>query len=305
MERFEDFDGLALFVAIADAGGLAAAERATGVPKATLSRRLAALEDRLGTRLVRRTRKGIVLTEPGEALVIQARTGLGIAVEGLRVAQGEAMALSGTCRLSLPPDLATTVLAGPLVRFQADNPGVRLDITLSDRRVSLVEEGFDLVVRAGALEDSTLRFQRLGSLPRALVVGPAFLSTHAAPLEPGDLDGLPGMGIRRDLLQWTLDGPDGRSTRVGPRPAFAANRQSILLEAARAGLGIANLPVFLIKDDLDAGRLVRVLPDWEPTPVQISALWAKDRLTERLVGAVRAEIKNALLVLAGRETGST
>ncbi|MGB1027377.1 MAG: LysR substrate-binding domain-containing protein, partial [Rhodospirillaceae bacterium] len=73
----------------------------------------------------------------------------------------------------------------------------------------------------------------------------------------------------------------------------------------RAGLGIANLPVFLIKDDLDAGRLVRVLPDWEPTPVQISALWAKDRLTERLVGAVRAEIKNALLVLAGRETGST
>ncbi|MGB1028097.1 MAG: LysR family transcriptional regulator, partial [Rhodospirillaceae bacterium] len=93
MERFEDFDGLALFVAIADAGGLAAAERATGVPKATLSRRLAALEDRLGTRLVRRTRKGIVLTEPGEALVIQARTGLGIAVEGLRVAQGEAMAL--------------------------------------------------------------------------------------------------------------------------------------------------------------------------------------------------------------------
>ena len=290
MRQFHDFDGLALFVQIAQAGGLAAAERATQVPKATLSRRLNALEEGLGVRLARRTRQGIILTEAGEDLFERAQRGLGIALDGVGAAQGEIETLSGLCRLSLPPDLASTVLSQPLIDFQAAHPEVRLDISLSDRRVSLIEEGFDLVVRTGGLEDSDLRFRHLGSLPRVLVASPQFMARLGDVTEPADLEQLPGLGIRRDLLRWSLVASDGTQVEVEPRVAFAANRQEILVKAARRGLGVANLPRFLVDEDLATGRLVPVLPGWEPTPVSMSALWARDRLTERLVKKVVSEI---------------
>ncbi len=266
MRQFQDFDGLALFVQIAQAGGLTAAEQATQVPKATLSRRLNALEESLGVRLARRSRKGIVLTEAGSALFEQAERGLEIALGGIGAAKGDVEALKGLCCLSLPPDLASSVLSEPLIASQVGNPGVRLDISLSDRRVSLVEEGFDLVVRAGELEDSDLPFRKLGELPRVLVASPDFLAAQGNIETPTDLEHLPGLGMRRDLLRWRLRDAYGSEESAAPKVAFAANRQAILADAAREGLGIANLPRFLIQEDLTNGSLVPVLPSWSPAP---------------------------------------
>lgn len=293
MKTFVDFDGLALFIRVAQAGGLAAAERATGISKATLSRRLSALEDTLNVRLVRRTKKGIVLTEHGQQLYDRSRDAFLLAEEAVAGVQDEKVALSGTIRLSLPPDMATLVLAPALIKFKANYPDVVIDMTLADRRVSLAEEGYDLVVRMGSLADSGLIAKKIASLPRTLVASPSFIEAHPEIKGPEDLRNVPALAIRRDLVEWDLRDCDGVVTNVTPKIGFAANRQTILIDAAVAGLGIANLPNFMIEQQLASGKLVRVLPEWVPSPVEMTALWQKDRITARLVKAIVATFVEA------------
>jgi len=292
---FTDYDGLALFVKVAEAGGFAAAERATGVPKATLSRRIGRLEGMLRQRLLRRSRKGVVLTEAGLRLLEEAQRGFAMAERAIGGLGGEAAALSGTCRMSLPPDLARLVLAPVLIAFRKENPGVTLDIHLADRRVSLVEEGIDLVVRAGPFEDSFLRFRRLAPIPRRLVASPAFLGAHPPIKAPADLAVLPGLGIRRDLVEWRLERAGTPTHPVRPEVAFVANSQSVLRDAAVAGIGIASLLDFLIEEDLAAGRLAAVLPQWSLAPITMTALWRRDRITEPLVKALVGKFQQALM----------
>lgn len=293
MKTFVDFDGLALFIRVAQAGGLAAAERATGISKATLSRRLTTLEDTLNVRLVRRTKKGIVLTEHGQQLYDRSRDAFLLAEEAVAGVQDEKVALSGTVRLSLPPDMATEVLAPALIKFKANYPDVVIDMTLADRRVSLVEEGYDLVVRMGSLADSGLISKKIASLPRTLVASPTFLEAHPEIKGPQDLRNVPALAIRRDLVEWDLRDRDGVVTNVTPKIGFAANRQTILIDAAVAGLGIANLPNFMIEQHLASGKLVQALPEWVPSPVEMTALWQKDRITARLVKAIVATFVEA------------
>jgi DNA-binding transcriptional LysR family regulator len=294
MKTFGDFDGLALFVRIVQAGGLAAAERATGIPKATLSRRLSALEETLGVRLARRTKKGVVLTEQGQQLFERGQTAFMLAEQAVAEVQDDRVALSGAVRLSLPPDMATAVLAPALIGFKTRYPDVAIEITLADRTVSLIEEGYDLVVRMGPIADSELMFRKFADLPRALVASPAFLSDHSDLRTPQDLEKLPALAINRDLTEWDLKDAHGTHAIVRPRIGFAANRQTILVEAVRAGLGIANLPVFLIEDAMATGELVSVLPDWAPSPVEMTALWQRDRITGRLIKAIVGAFEDAL-----------
>lgn len=294
MKTFVDFDGLGLFIRIAQAGGLAAAERATGIPKATLSRRLSALEDALNVRLVRRTKKGIVLTERGQQLYDRSRDAFLLAEDAIAGVRDEKVAFSGTVRLSLPPDMGTAVLGAALITFKTRYPDVVIDMTLADRRVSLIEEGYDLVVRMGSLADSGLISKKIASLPRTLVASPGFLAAHPELTRPQDLREIPALAIRRDLVEWDLRDRDGVAITVTPRVGFAANRQAILVEAALAGLGVANLPTFMVQSELTTGQLVRVLPDWQSSAVEMTALWQKDRITARLVKAIVATFEKSL-----------
>lgn len=289
MRAFNDYDGLALFIRIVEAGGLAAAERAIGIPKATLSRRLTTLETTLNVRLLRRTKRGVVLTPQGQELFDRSRDPLLRAEEAVADVQDLRKALSGIVRLSLPPDIAVAVLAPALIRFKTRYPDVMVEMTLADRNVSLIEEGFDLVVRMGRIADSGLMFKRITSIPRILVASPAFLRAHPELTTPEDLVHAPALAIRRDLIEWPLHHASGASVTVLPKIDFAANRQSILVEAAIAGLGVANLPTFLVDAACQSGSLVQLFPDWEPTPIEMTALWQRDRITERLVKAIVAE----------------
>jgi DNA-binding transcriptional LysR family regulator len=146
----------------------------------------------------------------------------------------------------------------------------------------------------GPVADSELMFRRIADLPRALVASPAFLSEHPGLSNPQDLEMLPALAIRRDLVEWDLKNAYGTRAIVRPRIGFAANRQTILVDAASTGLGIANLPKFLIDDAIATGALVPVLPDWEPSPVEMTALWQRDRITERLIKAIVKEFEAAL-----------
>jgi DNA-binding transcriptional LysR family regulator len=289
MTRFGDFDGLALFTRIVEAGGLAAAERATGIPKATLSRRLTALEQALSVRLVRRTKKGVVLTDDGQRLYDQGRAAIMLAEQAIAEVQDERVVLSGAVRISLPPDIGEAALAPALIRFKELHEKVVVELTLDDRRVSLIEEGYDLVVRMGSLADSGLISRKITTLQRTLVASPGFLSAHTPIRTVEDIESLPALAISRDTAAWELTRSGGEIAIVHPRIGFAANRQTILVGAAIAGVGIAVLPAFLVQDAVRSGELVRVLPDWEPRPVDMTALWQQDKITSRLVAAIVAE----------------
>jgi DNA-binding transcriptional LysR family regulator len=136
-------------------------------------------------------------------------------------------------------------------------------------------------------------FKKIANLPRTLVASPDYLAAHSDIKQPDHLKDVPALAIRRDLVEWNLRCSDGLTTTVTPRIGFAANRQTILIEAAIAGLGVANLPNFMIENALKSGALVRVLPDWEPSPVEMTALWQKDRITGRLIKAIVTEFAEA------------
>ena len=190
--------------------------------------------------------------------------------------------------LSTPtaPKAGSKRLAPALIGFKTRYPDVTIEMTLADRRVSLIEEGYDLVVRMGPVADSELMFRKIADLPRALVASPTFLAKHSDLSTPQDLERLPALAIRRDLVEWDLTDAHGTRAVIRPGIGFAANRQTILVDAARAGLGIANLPEFLIEDAMATGALVPVLPDWKPSPVEMTALWQRDRITGRLIKAI-------------------
>jgi len=143
MKTFGDFDGLALFVRIVQAGGLAAAERATGIPKATLSPRLSALEETLNVRLARRTKKGVVLTEQGQQLFDRGQAAFMLAEQAVAEVWDDRVALSGTVRLSLPPDIATAVLAPALIGFKTRYPDVTIAGSHLSKKDTISSFGWD------------------------------------------------------------------------------------------------------------------------------------------------------------------
>lgn len=159
------------------------------------------------------------------------------------------------------------------------------------------EEGYDLVARIGPLAHSGLMFRRIATLPRMLAARPRFLAVQPERRVPGDLHRVPALAIRRDQIQWDLSHGDGSKANIHLRIDFAANRQAILVDAAIAGLGVASLPTFMIEDALAAGLLARALPGWEPSPVEMNALWQKERITGR---AVKAIVDEFVLAFAAR-----
>jgi DNA-binding transcriptional LysR family regulator len=146
----------------------------------------------------------------------------------------------------------------------------------------------------GPIADSGLLFRSIATLPRTLVASPDFLAAQSDLKEPQDLKEIPALAIRRDQVVWDLRNHDGVTATVHPRIGFAANRQTILVDAAVAGLGVANLPLFMVEIALKSGTLIRVLTGWEPSSVEMTALWQKDRFSARLTKAIVTEFVEAL-----------
>jgi DNA-binding transcriptional LysR family regulator len=145
----------------------------------------------------------------------------------------------------------------------------------------------------GMIEDSGLISQKIATLPRMLVASPGFLAAHSDLKKPWDLMDIPALAIRRDLVEWDLRNSVGVTTTANPTIGFAASRQTILIDAVIAGFGVANLPTFVIEKELKCSALVRVLPDCEPSPVEMTALWQKGRITGCLIKTIVAEFAGA------------
>ncbi|MBY0423857.1 MAG: LysR family transcriptional regulator, partial [Parvularculaceae bacterium] len=271
---------LRLFAAIAETGGITAAAARLGLTKSMVSRELAAMEDRLGARLVQRTTRKVSLTETGELLAVYARR----VVEELDNAEAAIEATReaprGDLKISAPFSVLRFVIAPHLGAFRARYPEIRLNIDASMRLADLVEEDVDVALRIGALPPSSLVARLLATIPIILVAAPSYIARKGAPAEPRDLLTHDIVNLRKDLSSevWTLRGDGGETAPVGVKPVASVHDPGILLDLAEQGMGVAPMPLSYARASLGRGHLVRVLPDWRLRETPLHAVYPSRRI---------------------------
>ena len=271
MDRLDD---LALFLKVLDVGSITAAARALDLSPAVASQRLARLEKTLGVRLLHRTTRQLHPTPEGLALAEQGRglvEDLDALVGGLRQA---GTGVAGTLRVTTSAGFGRLHLSPLLPEFLARHPALRISMDLNDRVVDLVTAGFDLAIRIGALDDSSLVARRLAPNRRVLVASPDYLKRRGAPNVPADLadhDCLVLTGAQGRQDEWRMGDGQGGEIRVRVQGRMESNFGELLRDAAVAGMGIALHSTWHVAEDIRAGRLVEVLPDY---PLATTGVWA-------------------------------
>ncbi|WGS42267.1 LysR substrate-binding domain-containing protein [Burkholderia sp. JSH-S8] len=273
-----NLNDLYLFVQAVEAGSMSAAARLLDLPKSTVSKRVAALEHELGARLVHRTSRSFRLTPVGAEFFEHARAAVIEAESARDAVLRQAAEPRGIVRITSSVPIAQHVLAPCLPALALAHPRLQLQIHASDRRVNLVQEGFDIAVRShfAPLPDSELVQRPLMVSPIVLVASPAYLARAGEPASPADLARHDGLYPNLQAVPWRL-GRDADSVEVAPRERLYADEHTVLLHAAMAGLGIACLPDWIVRGALDAGTLVRVLPDWHAGRVTTTLLMTHRR----------------------------
>ncbi len=261
-----DLNDFYFFAAVVEHGGFSAASRALNVPKSRLSKRVSQLEQGLGVRLLQRTTRKFVVTEPGERFYEHCRAML----EEARAAQEAVDELRaeprGVVKVSCPVALSQTVLAFLLPEFMAEYPKVQVRLLSSDRRVDLINEGFDVAIRVrDNLDTDALMVARTFGQSTVLpVASPALLDAHGRPERPEDLAALPALSLREHegAQIWNLTGPADKRARIEIRPRLVCGDFAVMLEAARRGVGVALLPEFVCAPAVTRGELEVLLPEW-------------------------------------------
>lgn len=244
---------LPLFTAVAEAVSFSEAATQLGLRRSSVSRGVASLEKALDVQLFNRTTRQVSLTSAGKALYAKLAPRLGELKEVLGTLPEQEEEPAGTLRVSVPNDLGAMVLPELFAGFSLRYPAVRLDVRVSNRKVNLVSEGFDVALRiaVGRLTDSSLVARRLATLEVQVFAAPSYLARVGTPKSPEEAA----------LLDWVLSRTKLPAPLLSPRVARALGDDMLFIAgAARAGLGLAVLPVFLTRDDVAAGRLMRVLP---------------------------------------------
>jgi DNA-binding transcriptional LysR family regulator len=285
-------DELAVFVAIVEAGSLVNAARRLRRSPPAVTRALSALEDRIGLRLVERTTRRLAPTEAGSALADRARSLLANYDEAmLGVSRAP---VRGVLRITAPVQFGRRHVAPIVSAFLTEYPEVRVELSLNDRNVDLIEEGLDLAVRIGPLADSSLVARQVGSVRRVVVASPEYLARRGVPLTPPDLtthDTIFGMA-RSSAREWRF-GPSARGPIVRLSPRLLVDDVEAQLQAAQAGRGIARPLSYQVTEQLAAGSLIRLLQDFEPQPlpvqlVTLSRGYMAPKIRAFLDSAVRA-----------------
>ncbi|HET6613426.1 MAG TPA: LysR family transcriptional regulator [Kofleriaceae bacterium] len=280
-----DLNEILVFVHVVQEGSFSAAAGKLEMPKSTASRKVSALEDRLGARLLHRTTRKLSLTDAGKAYYQHAaRVVAEVNEAGLAVTRLQGTP-RGRLRVTAPLNFG---YLGPIVAsFLKRYPQVQLEVVCADRVVDLVDEGFDVAVRAGNLADSTLIARHLGVLRQIVVASPVFLRNQGEPETPADLSRFDcvAFGAGPDRTAWHLVATGGDTATIAIRARMVVNDFDFLHQAALGGLGLALLPISSCADDLRAHRLSRVLGDWRSRDVPIHAVYPSTRYLSPTVKA--------------------
>jgi len=287
------------FARVVEAGSLSAAARALNTSLASVSRQLAALEHALGARLMNRTTRRIALTEGGRTYYERCKRVLADIEEAESALSQHQATPSGRLVVSAPVLFGEIYLAPVVSGFLARNPKVGIDLSLTDRFVSVVEESVDVALRVGALADSSLVARRLGSFRRVVVASPAYLTSRAAPRRPEDVAGHDCLSFSMlvDPVRWHFMA-DGKEIAVPIAPRLRSDSQLVLRQAAIDGVGLLLAPSWFVREPVADGRLRVVLDAFETPAVPIHAVYPHARL---LSAKVRAFVDHLAAAWAGED----
>lgn len=284
----DNLTAMASFASVVDEGSFSRAAARLGLSKSAVSKQIARLEDRLGTRLLNRTTRRLALTEAGTRLYERSQR----IVAEAEAAAAEAGSLqtepSGLLRVSTGMSFGQDHLAPRLPALLERFPGLSIELMLNDRVVDMVEEGYDVALRIAHLPDSPLIARRLAPVRRVLAAAPSYLERRGVPTVPRDLQDHDCLGYTYSstATAWTLNGPDGVHHHRF-RPRVLINNGNALTALAASGMGVLQMPTFILERYLISGSLVMVLPDYELSPLGLYAVYPPGR---PLAAKVRAFI---------------
>ncbi|MEM6711391.1 MAG: LysR substrate-binding domain-containing protein [Pseudomonadota bacterium] len=272
------------FTDVVRAGGYSAASRTTGRSKAILSKDVRELEDMLGVRLLTRTTRSVALTEAGQVYFDEALALLnGVSDLQERIREHGDLP-RGPLRVSAPRTYSEGILSNTILQFAQTYPQVELDLVFEDRFVDIVTEGFDAAIRISELEDSSLIARKLAPFRIVVAAAPEVLERCGVPKVPEDLADMPAIvdSNHRVKRAYTFDTPEGRrAVRVNER--IAINAPNVIRQAALAGLGFCQAPYLTVMRDVQEGKLVTVLEDYELKGVGVYAVYPERRhMTQKL-----------------------
>jgi DNA-binding transcriptional LysR family regulator len=284
-----DLSDVTLFARLVEAGSFREAARALGLPVSTVSRRISALEDAIGARLVERTTRSVAITDLGQRYYVWCRRILASADEAMAALRESDGAPAGLVRLTAPIALGVSFVGDVVAEVMTRHPGLEMDVQLTDRLVNLEEEGFDVAVRIQWAERGIagLATSALGWTRTVLVASRAYLEKHGAPRSPADLIRHVGIAYGHPLFEggMSLQGPEGEVTNDMP-VRLTVNDMTLALRAAAAGAGVAPVSILIAAPEIAAGTVVRVLPEWSAPPAQVLAVYPERRGQRPAVRAV-------------------
>lgn len=284
-----DLNHVAAFVRVVQDGSFTAAAKALGLPKSSVSRSIAQLEQDLGVRLLHRTTRKLHLTDAGTAFHHRVSRALADIDEASNATADLQRELRGAVRVTAPLDLGVWAVASIVARFVRKNPEVEVEVKLTPRVVDLVGEGFDLAVRAGALRDQSLIARRVGGLVMGLYASSKYIARRGKPEVFAELPAHDCVVLRTEngTMPWTLTGPGGAEQSLVPQGRIYADDISFLKKAVLAGGGIAFLPDFVCAREEQSGKLVRLLPDWQLSGSELHIVYPSARYVPQRVVAFR------------------
>jgi DNA-binding transcriptional LysR family regulator len=265
MAKLPDFEGLAIFAKVVELRSFAAAADELSLSKATVSKAVTRLEERLGARLFNRTSRRLALTDAGQKLSARAARLLADGEAAENEALAQSVAPRGLVRLAVPMTFGVKMVAPILPQFLQAYPDVAIDLHLSDAMVDLIGDGFDAGLRIASLPDSSLIARRLCAMPRHTVASPAYLKRHGRPTHPMHLAQHKCLGYAYLTTPgiWHFINSRGEEASVRPAGPLRVNNGEALLPALLAGLGIADLPDFIVGDAIASGEVEVILKDWK------------------------------------------
>ncbi|EKE44219.1 LysR substrate binding domain protein [Oceaniovalibus guishaninsula JLT2003] len=284
MDRLTEMEA---FATVVDQGGFTDAARKMGLSKSAVSKHVSSLEARLGARLLNRTTRRVSPTEIGLAYYDRARRVLDNADEADSLVTAMQSAPSGLLRISVATDFGVNLLSPLLGDFLHRHPDVTVNMVLNNRFVELVSEGFDMAVRIGEVDDSSLRARRLADTARRMIAAPSYFERFGRPRKIDDLSDhkLLHYTSQSNGAVWHLTAPSGEKRQVRTAGWLSVNDGQSLLNAAISGLGIAYLPTFLYADALRAGKVIEALPDLPDDVKGIHAVYPPGRFVQPKVRA--------------------
>lgn len=262
----DHFSALPIFVSVVECGSFSAAGQKLGLSKSAISKRITQLEQHLGIQLLQRTTRSLSLTDAGARYFEYIRPAVLLTQEGLDAISELQQTPKGNLRISVPMVFGRLYIAPLIAEFLKRYPDIQLQMQMDDKTTDLIADGFDLAIRIGELPDSSLIARKIAPCLSVICASPAYLAQHGLPMVPSELTQHNCLfySYFQDGVEWSFHSPDGMQ-RIQPKGNYQVNNSDAIHLACLDGLGIANLPRFIVESDLQAGRLQTILTDF-PLP---------------------------------------